>query len=134
MGHFVRGTKRVELGVHPCGKKEYWVLKSKLSVGDRAKIVDAVLDTKMGDEGINKLAPVYGLHALMKVATVGWTLFDDDSEPIPFDPDLIDDLDPDDPIAEMVQDAIAEMNYDPFRQRASARRSDTTDESSSTDK
>jgi len=137
MAHFVRGTKKIELGMHSVAKKsEWWEIKAKLSVSDRERVMDSLFEVRMSDdEASDRVYVIRGLGALRKVATVGWQLFDDEGEVIPFDRNLIDDLDPDDPITELVDDAIAGMNYDPFRVRGkarSARPSATTSESSST--
>lgn len=141
MGHFVRGTVRVELGVHSCGKKEYWVLKKKLSVADRERIAGSVLKVKLGDVSEGKRVDdsanvALALTEMRRVATVGWTLYDDDGQEMPFDPDLIDELDPDDPITELIDNAIAEQNYNPFGagKGSSPQPSNSTEESSSTDK
>lgn len=127
MGHFVRGTKRIQLGTHPVAKdkkgnalKEWWEIKTKLSVGDKASIMDALIAMRTDTLGSapDEVQAFRSLARQRRVATVGWQLYDDDGEPIPFDRELIDELDPDDPIVEKIDDAIAEANLRPFGRTA----------------
>jgi len=140
MGHFVRGTKRIELGIHSVAKKaEWWEVKLKLSVGDRTRIQDELLDLRIGaiESGPDdKIYMMRALGAVRKVATVDWRLFDDDGKVVPFERELIDELDPDDPIVQKIDDAIGALNLNPFGMKRESKplANDTTEESSSTPK
>ncbi len=122
MGHFVRGTKRVDLGVSQVNGKGEWVeLKTKPTQGDIEAFYDAML--KFGTDGKSSdQAHIFGaLGALRSRIVVGWKLYDDDGSEVPFDRALVLELDPDDSIVEKIDDAVTEI-VRPFFEKAAAKR------------
>lgn len=109
------------------GDERYIEIKPKLGQGDRLNLIDELLEMKAitNTAGVSAVAK-YGafVNALLRKSIVGWLLFgpkyDEKGEPvvdengnpvmvaIPFDPDLIPDLDPDDSlIAKTVDEVVA---------------------------
>jgi hypothetical protein len=91
-----------------------WVeIKAKLGQGDRLRLVDDLLEMKAlaGNSQMVSIAK-YGafVAALMRLSVIGWSLTDGAGAAVPFAPETIDDLDPDDPLVERVQAEVVSRN------------------------
>lgn len=115
MAAFVgRAPVRVAVDERP----DEWIeIKAKLSVGDRGRLTDAIMSVSMitGKDGKEDVADV-AMHAgqyqaaLLKAGVVGWRLKGEDGEFVPFDRELIAELDPDDALVDKVLGELAARN------------------------
>ncbi len=121
MGHFVRGTKRVDLGVSEINGKGEWVdLKIKPTQGDIEAFYDAMMRFD-ADGSIPKQTYVFAaLGTLRSRIVVGWKLYDEHGDEVPFDRGLVTELDPDDPIVEKIDDEVTAIMR-PFFAKAAKR-------------
>lgn len=86
-------------------RPEEWIeIRAKLSVGDRGRLMDALLSVGQ-DSSVEMHAGRY-LAAMLEAGVCGWHLLDGDGQAVPFRHDLVKDLDPDDPL---VDKALAEI-------------------------
>ena len=110
MGAFVRGNVRVTVDEKP---GEWVEIKAKLDVGGRGQLLDAIMRIEPGaggaETGIEFRAGQYQ-GALLGAAVVGWRLLDDGGQEVPFKPELVGQLDPDDPLVDAVYAEIVRRN------------------------
>ena len=115
MGCFVsKEAVRIQLE-----NSEEWIeIKPKLSLGDRNRLADALMEidtSKGGDEVAVSLRTGRYLVALMETAIVNWHLLDD-GKPVKFDRRQIAELDVDDPLVDKTLNEIVARN--PFGARS----------------
>ena len=99
---------------------ERWIeIKPKLGQGDRLTLIDTLLDmqaleTKPGKTAGAHIVTIvkYGTFtkALLELSITGWHLTDGEGADIPFAVELIADLDPDDPLTELVTQEVVARN------------------------
>ena len=110
MGSFVgRAPVRVAVEERP----DEWIeIKTKLSVGDRARLTDAIVSVNAGSDGVADVAMHAGQYqmALLKAGVNDWRLLGEDGAPIPFDRELIADLDSDDALVDKALGELAARN------------------------
>lgn len=126
MGHFV-GREPYRVRLRP--EDEEWIaIKPKLGVADRQRLTDAVVVMDRSRSDVDKgevqldLRLGQFLTALLQIGVVGWRLFKrdeageiargEDGQPVevPYDPDLVPYLDPDDPLVDRVLQELARRN------------------------
>lgn len=125
MGAFARKsviyvTADAVLPAKPEAGVQYIAIKSKLSLGEKADLEGALLHID-ADAGRPEIRTSTFLRMANRVAIVDWYLLDEKGQPVPFSPDLIDELDPTDPLVDKALGEWAKVN--PLRIAPTARTS-----------
>lgn len=102
------------------GEPERWIaIKPKLGMGDRNRLLDVLVSigsvTAAGRSEITAKAGAFQME-LLQVSIVDWHLQDEQGADIPYDPALVRELDPDDPLVEKVADEVVLRN--PFGKKS----------------
>lgn len=107
MGAFAgKGTVKITV---PEREGEFIEIKATLSVGERNRLMDAIMAEKgSGTKDAERLFRV-GTYSqtLLEAAVVGWRLLDDEGQPVAYKHALITELDPDDALVDKVLGEIA---------------------------
>lgn len=102
-----------------------WIeIKPKLGMGDRNILMDVLVKIgsikSAGETEVTAEAGAFQTH-LLRMSIVDWRLLGEDGQPVPFAPEKIRDLDPDDELVEKVADEVLLRNpFERKRTRGSA--------------
>jgi hypothetical protein len=100
-------------------KDRYIAIKPKLGQGDRLKLIDRLMEIQALANATDRTTGTkitviarWGafVDELMAMSIVGWALTGEDGKPMPFDPGMIAELDPDDPLVVKAQEECVSRN------------------------
>lgn len=111
MAYFVKRGAVARVPV-PGKEEQYVEIKAKMSGSDVDQVNGSFLEAKQSDGGKMEMFVKFGHFTtlLLKLNVVGWSLKTDEGEPIPFEPWMLEDRDPDEALWDAVYEEILARN------------------------